>query len=196
MQITVLFAVPGYAVGFAFGPELVGLVFGRSWTPAGEALAVLALAGPALAASMLLGTAFRAVGRPGLVARVALLGVVLLIPRLIVSLSFGVNGVATAFACREWLLFAVRLGLARRVLAVSTRTLLAPLVRVGVAGLAMIVAMKVTGDLLPPAGAPLRLALGLAIGAIGYVAVVLLVARALLDPLGETIGRALRRPRG
>lgn len=196
LQISTLFAVPGYAAAFAFGPELVGLVFGRSWTPAGEALAVLALAGPALAASMLLGTAFRAVGRPGLVARVALLGVVLLIPLLFVSLPFGVNGVATAFACREWLLLAVRLGLVRRVLAVRPWTLLAPLVRVGVAGVAMIVAMKVAGDLLQPAGAPLRLALGLAIGAVGYVAVLLLVARALLDPLGDTIGRALRRPRG
>lgn len=197
VELTALLAVPGYLVGLVLAPDLVALAFGEPWREAGEALRILALAGPILPLGLLLTSAFAGAGRADLVLALGGAGGLVLLVLLLPLLGSGAFGVAAAFTLRGWLLLPVRLLLARRVLGVSVRRVLAPMAPVLGAGLVMLGALamlKAMWAVRAPIGAPAaaaELALAAAVAALAYLLGLALFARPALGRAARGL-RALR----
>lgn len=196
VELTALAAVPGYVAALVLAPDLVVLAFGEPWREAGEALAILALLGPMVPLGLLLGSAFQAAGRADLVLLPAAIGALLVLVLLLPLATWGVLGVAAAFALRGGLLVPVRLALARRALGVPPLVVLAPLGPVLVAGLAMlaaIVAVRTLVTLAEPSSVA-GIALAALVGAATDGAVLLLLARPALRRAADGLRGLRNRP--
>lgn len=192
VELTALLAVPGYLMGFVLAPDLVAMALGEPWREAGEALRILALAGPILPLGLLLASAFQGAGRADLVLVLGVAGGLALLVLLLPLLGWGAFGVAAAFTLRGWLLLPVRLVLARRALGVSVGRVLAPMAPVLGAGLSMLGAMwAVRAPIVAPAAAA-DVALAAAVGALAYLLGLALFAR----PALARAARGLRALRG
>lgn len=192
VELTALLAVPGYLMGLVLAPDLVAMAFGEPWREAGEALRILALAGPILPLGLLLTSAFQGAGRADLVLALGVAGGLVLLVLLLPLLGWGAFGVAAAFTLRGWLLLPVRLVLARRMLGVFVGRVLAPMAPVLGAGLSMLGAMwAVRAPIVAPAAAA-DVALAAAVGALAYLLGLALFAR----PALARAARGLRALRG
>jgi PST family polysaccharide transporter len=192
VELTALLAVPGYLVGVVLAPDLVAMAFGEPWREAGEALRILALLGLIQPLGLLVTSAFQAAGRADLVLALGGAGGLVLLALLLPLLGWGAHGVAAAFTLRGWLLLPVRLVLARRVLGVSARRILAPLAPVLGAGLLMVGAMwSVRAPIAAPAAAA-EVALAAGVGVLAYLVGLGIFARPALARAARGLG-AVRR---
>lgn len=192
VELTALLAVPGYLMGFVLAPDLVALVFGEPWREAGEALRLLTALGPLVPPALLLGSAFQAAGRADLVLALAAVGALLLLGLLAALGTWGVAGVALALALRGWLLFPLRLALARRALGLSIGAVLRPLLPILLAGTAMLAAMLALRGLLDEPASLAGVGLAVGCGTIAYLLTLGFVAR----PALARAARGLRALRG
>lgn len=171
-------------------PLLVPVLVGDQWLPAVASVQILALSGPRLALNRLNGSVFQACGRPQLELVLALVSLALLVPGFLVGAGHGIGGVATAFTVIGWLLVPVtQVPVARLIGSSPARTLaglwpivLATLLMAGTSELAR---QLVTGQV-PDA---LALAAVVAVGALTYLAVLLVVDRPVLRVLFGAFGR-------
>lgn len=160
-------------------PAVVLVVFGPQWRPSIVPLTALAVYAALRSLGAGANDVYKALGRPGLAVWMSLLRLALLVPALIVSTRWGIEGVAWAQAAVAGLFVVLMQGLAARVLGVSPLALLramgpALVLAVGVVVGAGAVRLLVEG---PPW---LTLLLGLPAGAAGGLVALRVAAPAFL----------------
>lgn len=187
IKLVMLVACPIY-LGMAVTAEpLVLTILGPKWVEMASFVSLLALAMPFLTLQVMFPPMCNAIGRPGLGARIAMIGAIIMPVAFLIGIQFGAVGLAWA-----WLLgypvFALSTAhQAGRLVGLT----FGPLLRAVAPGIAAAAAMAAvvfaTDHLLLPSGlaAPLRLGLLVVIGGVSYLALLLLLAR---ETVRELIG--------
>ena len=183
VRVVAVVAMP-FHLGLAAAAEpLVVTVLGPQWAEAAPIVRILALPMPFYAIYVMLAPAADGLGRPEIAPRNALVAAMLAVPLLLVSAHWGMMTMAATWCLVFPLLLVIG---ARRVLpvvGVTTRDLLRVVSPSAAAALAMAAVVTVVDGFAAGLGAPLRLAVLVAVGAGVYGGWMLLFAREALAEL-------------
>jgi PST family polysaccharide transporter len=184
IELTALAVVPIYCALLLLAPDLLRVAFGESWVASGAILRILAVVGFVTPAERLLNTLMLALGRTGLSLAAATGAFVVLIAGMLALTPWGLIGIAAAYALRTAVLLITRIVLLQRLLDHSLYPVAKGLLPVAAAGCAMLIIMLVVLEVLSPDLAPpLRVAILLVAGGLGYLAALTVLARRLTSRL-------------
>jgi O-antigen/teichoic acid export membrane protein len=121
IRYTQLAVVPLCVGLFVTAEPAVAVVFGDQWAAVVPVLQVMAVFSLVASVGVNAGDVYKALGRPGVLAKLAAIELVLLVPALIYGAQYGVVGVAWAHAIVATIDSLVRLGVARSMLQLPLR---------------------------------------------------------------------------
>jgi len=184
----IMFAGLPVFVGFAVTARpLVLVVLGEKWIETVPFVALLALAMPLKTMLTLFGPASNAVGRPDVQIRNSLAGAIILPAAFLISLLWGLIGIAYAWIVGNAILLAIAAYWSFPVLGVSWRQVAGAVAPSILASVAMGAAVLATDSMLT-AGSPLvRLLILVAVGASVYAGWLMLFARSAVFEMVELI---------
>ena len=183
VRIVMLVAMP-FSLGLAVTVEpLVATVLGPKWLGCAPIARLIALAMPFFTLHALYAPATNALGRPGIAARSALAGAVIMPAAFALGIAHGPIGLGWSWLAGAPLLLAVSTAWSLPAIGVRPIDLLGAIRPPLAAGAAMALAVIGLDQVLPPLAPALRLAALVALGAVVYGGALLLVARATLDEL-------------
>ncbi|MBB5987697.1 lipopolysaccharide biosynthesis protein [Sphingobium lignivorans] len=192
IRLLMLIACPLY-LGMAVTAEpLVATLFGHKWLGMVPFVQVLALAMPFYALQVMFPPVCNAMGRPGLSARIAMIGAVIMPVAFLIGIRFGALGLAMAWLCAFPLFALVTARVAGRLIGLSFAEVGRAVAPGFISAAAMALIVLGTDSLLPGMAAPIRLLVLVAIGAGSFVALLALVSRETIDDLAALLLR--RRP--
>ena len=190
VKLLMLVACPLY-LGMAVTAEpLVATLFGEKWLAMVPYVELLALAMPFLALQVMFPPVCNAMGRPGLSARIAMIGAVIMPAAFLVGINFGAIGLAAAWLIAYPVFAFVTTRIAGRLINLDFLDLVAAIMPGAVSSILMALAVHIVDSLLPPLAAPIRLFLLVATGGIGFFAVLSVFSR---ETLKELITLVVRR---
>jgi O-antigen/teichoic acid export membrane protein len=165
-------AFPAFVGLAAVAPQAVHVLFGKTWGQSELLLQLLSLGGIPLALNVMSGTAISATGRAKLYLVVEMAAAVIGAVLLATMAVFGILGIALALLVRESLVAATYAVLLRACLGIRIRSFVGALaqclaVSLAMGGFVILCLSKVV----PAMPAPLMLAVGIALGAIFYGAI-------------------------
>lgn len=201
IRLVMLVAWPLY-LGLAVTAEpLVLLVLGQKWADMIPFVRLLALAMPFLTIQAMFPPMCNAMGRPGLGARIALLGALIMPAAFLIGIQYGAIGLAWAWLLGCPLFAVLTAHVAGRLVGLGLGRLGAALAPGLAAAAAMALLVLGLDLLLPPLASPLRLALLVPAGMASYAAILALVSRATVRELAGLItgrsasfGKAISAP--
>jgi PST family polysaccharide transporter len=166
-----LVTFPMMAGLFAVSEDFVHVVFGEKWLPMLPVLRILCWVGMAQSIGTTVGLIYLSLGRVKLLFRMNLLFTPLILVSFVAGLSWGIEGVATAYAGITFSLLYVTLGVAFRLSAISFREFHEVLIRPFGSSIFMLACVSALSyGLIHWSGSPamLRLALCIVIGVLSY----------------------------
>ncbi|SOB88355.1 Membrane protein involved in the export of O-antigen and teichoic acid [Sphingomonas guangdongensis] len=184
VQLILLVAMPLYLGLAVTARPLVAVVLGEQWLATGPVVALLALAMPFMTVQQLFAPACDARGRPGISARNAATGAVVLGAGFLAGAQGGLTGLALAWVIAYPLFLLICAHRTLPAIGVSARELLAAAVVPAGAASAMAAVVLAVSALLPELPALPTLAVLIAVGAATYAAILFGFAR-------ETTARAI-----
>ncbi len=189
VRILMLAGMP-FCLGLAATADAaVAVVLGEKWAETAPAIAVLGFAMPFMTLQVLFGPATSAAGRPGLYTRTSLAGAILLPLAFLVGIRWGVVGMSAAWLAGYPLLVAISSVWVLPVLHVSPRALLRALAPPALAGIAMVVCVRLVEGALPALPDVLRLGALVSTGGAVYGLWLMVFARDRLFELFDLLGR-------
>ncbi|MCK0532136.1 lipopolysaccharide biosynthesis protein [Sphingobium agri] len=189
VRLLLLISCPVY-LGMAVTAEpLVETLFGAKWLEMAPFVSVLALAMPFMTLQVMFAPVSNALGRPGITARIAAVGAVLMPIAFLLGIRFGAIGLAWAWLGAFPLLTAVTARLAGGAMGLR----LMDLIRAAAPGLGCSIMMAgivlIVDSLLPPLPALVRLCVLVPSGAFAFLAALMLCARGTLMELVSLVVR-------
>jgi O-antigen/teichoic acid export membrane protein len=192
VQMIMLVTLPFY-FGLAVTAEpIVATMIGPKWRDAVPLVTVLALAMPFLTLQILHAPATNALGRPGIAARTALAGALIMPVAFLAGSRFGAQGLAFGWLIGMPLLTLVTARASLPVIGVAPGALLRTILPPFFCAAAMAAVVAVADQLLPVVDAPVRLAFLTALGACAYALLLRLTAYPLLKDAWALV--AARKP--
>ena len=185
IKLVMLVACPLY-LGMAVTAEpLVMTILGAKWGDMAGFVSLLALAMPFLTVQVMFPPMCNAVGRPGLGARIAMIGAGIMLIAFLIGIRFGAIGLAWAWLLGYPLFALTTARIAGRLVGLGYRQLLRAVLPGLSAALAMAAIVAVVDHLLLPTAmsAAMRLGLLVAAGGASYAALLILFARATVAEL-------------
>ena len=176
VRLLMLVACPLYLGMAATATPLVEALFGPKWLAMAPFVRVLALAMPFLALQVMFPTLCNAMGRPGLSARIAMIGALIMPAAFLIGIRFGAIGLAAAWLAAYPLFALVTAHLAGRLVGLSLRTVIGAAAPGFVSAAAMALVVLGIDHLLPPLAAPIRLAILVAVGGASFAGLLALVS--------------------
>jgi O-antigen/teichoic acid export membrane protein len=190
LRIITLVGVP-FGLGLAAAAEpAVSLVLGAKWLDTVPVIAILGFAMPFMTLQVMFGPTMNALGRPGIYARLSMIGALLLPAAFLIAVHFGVLGMALAWLIGYPLLNAISAIWVLPAVRVTLRQCLTALAPPALGGLAMFAGVRVLDGTLTDMDMPLRLALLVAGGGMIYGGWLFVFSR---ERLAEVIDLARRR---
>jgi O-antigen/teichoic acid export membrane protein len=190
-RILSLVTIPAFVGLAAVAPSLVPVGVGRQWLASIQPTEMLAFASLGYCLSFFFGHVVTALGRPGVRLGVVVAQGLSQTGLVLFGVQYGVLGVALAVTVNQALFYVVELlvlrRLARFALAAYLREALLPLL----AAAAMAVGVVLLQERMAGDPAAIRLAAGIAVGAVIYGAIILLFARRRLGELVD-LAKGLR----
>ena len=179
-----LIAFPMVFGVMATSDRLVAVLFGPSWTDAGQVLAILAPIGLVQVIAMTVGPIYQAKGRSTLMLAWGVASGVLTVTAFAIGLRWGIAGVATAYLLITVTLAYPGLAVPYGLIGLSVRSMLRAIVRPAICGAGMYLAVGIASRVVDrPVGSVETLVL-LALGGAGlYVGLSLALNRAALREL-------------
>ncbi|HEX7743219.1 MAG TPA: lipopolysaccharide biosynthesis protein [Sphingobium sp.] len=190
VRLLLLISCPVY-LGMAVTAEpLVQTLFGEKWLAMAPFVSILALAMPFMTLQVMFAPVSNALGRPGVTARVAAVGAVLMPAAFLIGIRFGAIGLAWAWLLSFPFLTAVTARLAGGPMGLR----FVDLIRAAAPGLGcsilMAGAVMAVDSMLPPLPALLRLGVLVPAGGVAFLAALMLCARGTLM---ELVALVIRR---
>jgi O-antigen/teichoic acid export membrane protein len=193
VRLVLLLALPFYFGLAATAEPFVLTMLGDKWAETIAILPVLALGMPLMTLQILFQPATNAIGRPGIALRLAMFGALLLPVAVLIGLRWGITGLAFAWLGGTAILCAVTAFVSLPALGIR-RTALACALAPGLAASAAMALLVIGLDsLLPAMAPPARLLLLAGFGASAYAALLVLIARPVVDEALALLPRR-RRP--
>ena len=198
VRLVMLVATPIYLGMAAVAEPLVLTLFGPKWVAMAPMVRLLALAMPFLTVQVMFPPMVNAMGRPGLSARIALLGAVIMPLAFLTGIRFGGAGLAWAWLLGYPVFAFCTVRAAGSLVGLSLRTLALALAPGLAAAALMAAAVTLLDPMLPALAAPIRLACLVGTGGIVYGALLAAFSRetvrelvALVTGRGASFDRAL-----
>lgn len=190
VRLLLLISCPVY-LGMAVTAEpLVETLFGEKWLAMAPFVSILALAMPFMTLQVMFAPVSNALGRPGVTARIAAVGAVLMPAAFLIGIRFGAIGLAWAWLLSFPFLTAVTARLAGGPMGLR----FVDLIRAAAPGLGcsilMAGAVMAVDSMLPPLPALLRLGVLVPAGGVAFLAALMLCARGTLM---ELVALVIRR---
>ncbi|WP_431471183.1 oligosaccharide flippase family protein [Sphingosinithalassobacter sp. LHW66-3] len=182
-RLVMLVGMPFYLGLAATAEPLVLTVLGEKWREAIPVVHLLALAMPFMTLQVLFAPASDACGRPGVAARNAMIGAILLPLAFLAGLHWGLPGLAAAWLVAYPVFLAITAWRTLPVIGVRPRALVEAVAPPVLAALAMAAVVVLLDSVLPPMATPAHLALLAAAGAAAYCAALLVFARAMVKEM-------------
>lgn len=190
VKLLMLVACPLY-LGMAVTAEpLVATLFGPKWLAMVPYVRLLALAMPFLALQVMFPPVCNAMGRPGLTARIALVGAILMPTGFLIGIRFGAIGLAATWLVGYPLFAVFTARFAGALIDLKARALIGAIAPGFIAASIMALLVLFADSQLPPLAAPLRLAILVALGAVSFTGLLAAVSR---DTIRELAALLLRR---
>jgi len=190
IRLLMLVACPLY-LGMAVTAEpLVETLFGPKWLAMTPLVSILALAMPFLTLQVLFPPVCNAMGRPGLSARIAMIGAIIMPLAFLFGIRFGTIGLAVAWLCAYPVFALITARIAGGLVGLTFRTLASAVAPGFIAASLMALVVMGIDRLLPPLSAPIRLGLLAGIGGASFVGLLALVSR---ETINELIALVVRR---
>ena len=192
-QYTSLLAFPVYLGLAVLAPELIPAVFGEKWAPSIPIAQVLALFGILQSLLAFNGSVIKASGKPSWQFGIMLLNAVCGVVGFLLAVRWGIVAVASSLVIVGYLLAPISCLAVRRLIQIDFRTYLGQFVIPLSASLIMVAAIcglkiSLEHQALNPY---LQLSIYLIVGALTYLAVILLTARSLLRQMLDLVNLAL-----
>jgi O-antigen/teichoic acid export membrane protein len=172
IRYTQLAIVPLCVGLFVTAEPAVAVLFGDQWSAVVPVLQVMAVFSLVGSIGVNVGDVYKALGRPGILAKLSALELAMLVPALLYGARYGVVGVAWAHAAVASVDSTVRLLVARHVLALPLRDIGRQLAPSFVAGAALAVSSWTTLRLSAGVGSLGSLLLATVVGAVTYAVAV------------------------
>jgi O-antigen/teichoic acid export membrane protein len=189
VRLLLLISCPVYLGMAVTAKPLVETLFGAKWLEMAPFVSVLALAMPFMTLQVMFAPVSNALGRPGITARIAAVGAVLMPIAFLLGIRFGAIGLAWAWLGAFPLLTAVTARLAGGAMGLR----LMDLIRAAAPGLGCSIMMAgivlIVDSLLPPLPALVRLCVLVPSGALAFLAALMLCARGTLMELVSLVVR-------
>ncbi len=183
VRIVMLVAIP-FSLGLAVTAQpLVETMLGPKWLGCAPIVRLIALAMPFFTLHTLYAPATNALGRPGIAARCAFAGAVIMPAGFALGVAHGPIGLGWSWLAVTPLLLAVSSALSLPAIGVQPSELLRATRPPLLAGVAMALAVIGLDQLLPPLTAAARLAVLVVVGAAVYGGALMLISRATIDEL-------------
>jgi O-antigen/teichoic acid export membrane protein len=189
-QLILLIACPLYlGMAVTAGP-LVETLLGDKWLPMAPLVSIIALCMPFYVLQQLLNPALNAIGRPGLIMRIAAYGAVIMPIAYLLCVRAGAVGLAWAWAAGIPVLAIIGARIAGRAMGLGLRDFAAIMGPGLLAAIAMAFIVHGVDILIPDImPAPLRLALLVLAGAAAYGTLLWLFARAMMRDVIDLLRR-------
>lgn len=189
VRLLMLISCPIYlGMAVTAGP-LVETLFGQKWLEMAPFVSILALAMPFMTLQVMFAPVSNALGRPGITARVAGVGAIVMPIAFLIGIQFGAIGLAWAWLIAFPILTAVTARLAGGPMGLRFMDL----IRAAAPGLGCAVAMAIMvmalDRVLPPMNALFRLGLLVPAGGVAFLAALMLCARGTVDELVQLVVR-------
>jgi len=168
---------------FAVAQDFVTVVFGEKWLPMLPVLKILCWVGMLQSIGTTVGTIYLATGHMHVAFKFLLVAAPVLVLAFIVGLSWGIVGVATAYAAASFGLFYVSLTIAFRIACIRLRDFHAAIARPLLASVVMLVVVTVSTSILQQWGIWERLGTEIGIGVLAYAGATLLLNKRQLREL-------------
>jgi O-antigen/teichoic acid export membrane protein len=189
LRLLLLIACPLYVGMAVSAAPLVETLFGAKWLGMVPLVEIIALAMPFMTIQVMIPPLCNALGRPGLSARLALAGAVIMPVAFLIGSRFGVVGLAWAWLAGYPLFALIALRVAARLIGLRVADLLRAVLPPVAAAAAMAVPVLLVDQALPTLAAPLRLAGLVATGVTAYGLLLRLLAPATLAELIALVRR-------
>lgn len=189
VKLLMLVACPLYLGMAATAEPLVATLFGQKWLGMADYVRLLAFAMPFLALQVMFPPVCNAMGRPGLSARIALIGAIIMPAAFLIGINVGAIGLAWAWVCAYPLFALATAIIAGRLIDLSLVALLRAILPGAVSALIMHGIVLAADMVLPPLAAPLRLAALVAVGAASFAAMLALVSPTTIRELVNLVVR-------
>lgn len=190
VKLILLIACPLYfGMAVTAGP-LIETLFGRKWLEMTPLVTILALAMPFMTVQVMFAPASNALGRPGITAKIAGIGAVLMPLAFLVGIRFGAVGLACAWAMAFPVLTLATIRLAGAPMGVGFADIGRAAVPAVASSALMAGTVLLVGHVLPPLPAPVRLTILVTAGGVSFAAILFFLARETVD---ELIGLLVRK---
>ncbi len=171
----------------ATSERLVAVLFGPSWTDAGQVLAILAPIGLVQVIAMTVGPIYQAKGRSTLMLVWGVASGVLTVTAFAIGLRWGILGVATAYLLITIILAYPGLAVPYRLIGLSVRSMLMTITRPAICGAGMYLAVGIASRLAGQPVASVETFALLAVGGAGiYLGLSMVLNRAAVRELVRT----------
>jgi O-antigen/teichoic acid export membrane protein len=195
VMYTSLLTAPLFAGIAALAPDLVSVFFGSKWLDSAPLLSIMSVTGFLTTIGLYNHSVILAFGKPHWQTWLTLIYAASNIAIFIVAAPFGLVAIAVGYVVRALLLYPLSAGASLRILSFPARRYVRALVP-ALTGSAVMAAAVVAASLaLPPMSPWLRLAVLISLGAIVYLAVVVVLARAAVLRICRQITARLQRSR-
>lgn len=182
IAITSLVAFPVFVGLSVLAPELVVVVFGQRWVPSIPVMQILNLVGLLYAGFYYNGPVIMSLGKPSWNLWLNCLQAVCNVSAFYISVRWGIVAVASSYVIRSYLMAPINVWVVHKLLRIQLRTYLnqyaAPLAGALLMAIAILGTKHFLGGI---ANAQCLLAICIAIGAVVYVATILLIAPKLVE---------------
>jgi O-antigen/teichoic acid export membrane protein len=189
VRLLLLISCPIYLGMAVTAKPLVATLFGEKWLEMAPFVSILALAMPFMTLQVMFAPVSNALGRPGISARIAAVGAVLMPLSFLIGIQFGAIGLAWAWLCAFPILTLITTRLAGAPLNLRA----VDIIRAAAPGLGCSILMAgvvmAADSLLPVMAAPLRLAILVPTGGVAFLAALMLCARGTVDELVRLVIR-------
>jgi lipopolysaccharide exporter len=188
LRLTALGVVP-LGLGLALISEpFVMLLYGERWEDAIPVMQLLALYMLVQSLTKNCGDVFKAMGRPGILNRLAILKLAVTVPALLAAVRHGIVWVAAAQLAAAFVLTLYRFWLAARVVGAPVRSVAGAVVPACRAG-GVMVAVCLPAVLWLDVGPALELAIVVPMGVIAYTAAIFVFDRSLVSEIRDLLPR-------
>lgn len=194
VMYTSLLTAPVFAGIAALAPDLVLAFFGAKWQPSAPLLSIMSVTGFLTTIGLYNHSVILAFGKPHWQTWLTLIYAVSNIAIFFIAAPFGLVAIAVGYVVRALLLYPLSAGASIRILALPIGRYAAALLPALTGSAVMAAAVVAASFALPPASPWLRLAVLTVLGAIVYLAVVLVVARPAVAGVWHQVMSRIRRP--